>query len=156
MKKRAMTTYKTWTSAALIATCAIAANIARAAGAPANGAPAKSRIVVSRALPSLDGGHLHATGVEVTYPPAGKSSPHSHPCPVIGYVLAGAVRMQVKGEPEAIYKTGDSFYEAPNGVHQISENASSTEPAKFLAWFICDHDTPLSVPSSQSQTKGNE
>ena len=64
--------------------------------------------------------------------------------------------MQVKGEPEAIYKTGDSFYEAPNGVHQISENASSTEPAKFLAWFICDHDTPLSVPSSQSQTKGNE
>ena len=27
------------------------------------------------------------TTVEVTYPPGGFSTPHSHPCPVIGYVL---------------------------------------------------------------------
>ena len=111
-----------------------------------NSASTKVSTVFSRELPKLDGGHLAAKIVEVTYGPGGASSPHSHPCPVIGYVLEGAVRIQVKGEPEAIYKAGESFYEAPNGVHQVSANASDREPAKLLAYFICDHDTPLSVP----------
>ena len=51
----------------------------------------------SQALPQMDGSQLQVTTVEVTYPPGGSSTPHSHPCPVIGYVLKGAVRMQVKG-----------------------------------------------------------
>ena len=37
-----------------------------------------------------------------------------------------------------------------NGVHQVSANASSSEPAKLVAHFICDHDAPLSVSVSQS------
>jgi quercetin dioxygenase-like cupin family protein len=106
---------------------------------------ARTRIVFSHALPPLDPAHLQVTTVEVTYPPGGSSAPHSHPCPVIGYVLKGAVRMQVKGGSEAIYRPGDSFYEEPNGIHMVSQNASATEPATFLAYFICDHAGPLSV-----------
>jgi quercetin dioxygenase-like cupin family protein len=105
------------------------------------------RPVFTHALPPLDGGKLQAEIVEVTYGPGESSKQHSHPCAVIGYVIEGAVRMQVKGEPEATYKAGQSFYEAPNGVHAISANASKTERARFLAYFICDHDTPLTVPA---------
>jgi quercetin dioxygenase-like cupin family protein len=105
------------------------------------------RPVFTYALPALDGGKLKAQIVEVTYGPGESSQPHSHPCAVIGYVIEGAVRVQVKGEPEATYKAGQSFYEAPNGVHAISANASKTEPARFLAYFICDHETPLTVPA---------
>jgi quercetin dioxygenase-like cupin family protein len=114
---------------------------------------ARTRIVFSHALPALDPSHLQVTTVEVTYPPGGSSMPHSHPCPVIGYVLKGAVRMQVKGGAESIYRTGDSFYEEPNGIHMVSKNASATEPATFLAYFICDHAGPLSVkvPTNSSQ-----
>jgi quercetin dioxygenase-like cupin family protein len=93
----------------------------------------------------LDGGRLTAKVVEVTYGPGESSPRHSHPCAVIGYVIEGAVRMQVKGEPEFIYKTGQSFYEAPNGVHAVSANASKTKPARFLAYFTCDRETPLTV-----------
>lgn len=82
--------------------------------------------------------------VEVHYGPGESSPPHSHPCVVIGYVVEGALRTRVKGEPEAIYKPGETFYEAPNGVHVVSANASQTEPATFIAYFVCDHDTPLS------------
>ncbi len=53
--------------------------------------------------------------------------------------------MQVQGQSEMVYKAGQSFYEAPNGVHLVSANASTTEPAKFLAYLICDRDTPLSI-----------
>lgn len=104
----------------------------------------------SRSLPALDGKNLQMKVVEVTYGPGESSAAHSHPCPVVGYVLEGSVRMQVKGEQEAVYKPGDTFYEAPNGVHQVSANASQTEPAKFLAIFVCDHETPLTLPPVKS------
>jgi quercetin dioxygenase-like cupin family protein len=38
----------------------------------------------------------------------------------------------VKGQAEMIYKAGESFYEAPNGVHLVSANASSSEPPEFV------------------------
>ena len=105
----------------------------------------RARVVLAQALPKMDGEHLKATLVEVNYGPGESSEPHSHPCPVIGYVLAGALRTQVRGEKEAVYTAGESFYEPANGVHAVSANASQTEPAKLLAYFVCDHDAALSV-----------
>jgi quercetin dioxygenase-like cupin family protein len=103
----------------------------------------RARVALSQALPKLDGTHLKATVVEVHYGPGESSPPHSHPCAVIGYVVEGALRTRVKGEPEAIYKVGEAFYEAPHGVHLVSANASQTEAATFIAYFVCDHDTQL-------------
>jgi quercetin dioxygenase-like cupin family protein len=110
----------------------------------------RAHIVNSQPLPPMDGGHLKAVLVEVRYGPGEASSPHSHPCAVIGYVVEGSLRTQVKGEPEMIYKAGESFYEAPKGVHLVSANASSTEPAKLLAYLLCDRDLPLSVDVPQN------
>jgi quercetin dioxygenase-like cupin family protein len=123
--------------------------------APSSQTDARSRTVFSQALPRLDGSRLQVTTVEVTYPPGGSSAPHSHPCPVIGYVLKGAVRMQVKGGAPSIYKAGDSFYEAPNGIHLVSQNLSAKEPATFLAYFVCDHSTPLSVKVPAARSEGD-
>jgi quercetin dioxygenase-like cupin family protein len=121
-----------------------------------NNSSEQARIAFSHALPRLDGAHLKATIVEVTYRPGGSSPPHSHPCPVIGYVIEGALRTQVKGEAVAIYKAGQSFYEPPNGVHMVSANASDKAPVKFLAYFVCDHDTPLSVAPPGTAPSGGE
>jgi quercetin dioxygenase-like cupin family protein len=129
-----MTVWKKWAIATAAVLCAAVL-----------GRGQEARIVFTHALPVLDGRRLEAKIVEVTYKPGESSPQHSHPCAVIGYVLEGAVRMQVKGEPEAIYKPGQSFYEAPNGIHSVSANASKTERARFLAYFTCDHDTPLTV-----------
>jgi len=116
----------------------------------------RARVALSHALPKLNGEHLKATVVEVHYGPGESSPPHSHPCAVIGYVVEGALRTQVKGEPEAIYKAGESFYEAPNSVHLVSANASQTEAATFIAYFVCDHDTPLSSDMPESATPGGK
>lgn len=115
------------------------------------GTKERARVALSQALPKLDGTHLKATVVEVHYGPGESSPQHSHPCVVIGYVIEGALRTQVKGEPEAIYKSGETFYEAPNGVHIVSANASQTEPATFIAYFVCDHDEPLSTDGSETK-----
>jgi quercetin dioxygenase-like cupin family protein len=116
----------------------------------------RAHIVLAQALPKMDGQHLKATLVEVNYGPGESSEPHSHPCPVVGYVVAGALRTQVRGEQEAVYKAGESFYEAANGVHVVSANASQTEPAKLLAYFVCDHDAPLSVAATEAAGPGGK
>jgi quercetin dioxygenase-like cupin family protein len=99
----------------------------------------------------LNGEKLVVNVIEVTYGPGEASSPHSHPCPVIAYVAEGEIRSQVEGQPEAVYKAGDSFYEAPNGVHAVSANASPTKPAKLVAFFVCDHVAPLSAPAERTR-----
>lgn len=106
----------------------------------------RRRVAFARALPALDGAHLKVTLEEITYGPGESSFVHSHPCPVVGYVVSGAVRMQMKGKAEAIYRAGDSFYEAPHEVHVVAANASATEPVRFVAYFVCDHEEPLSAP----------
>jgi len=130
----------------------VAVHLAWSQAAP-NADPQKkdrARIVVSQSLPKLDGDHLKVVLVEVHYGPGEASSPHSHPCAVLGYVSEGTLRTQVKGEPERTYEAGQSFYEAPNGVHLVSANASSTKPAKLVAYLICDRDAPLSVDVLES------
>jgi len=151
-----------WKKLAAFAAVFLFASIANSDGRPAQQTSSPSgdetgrvaRTAFSQELPQLDGGHLKVTVVEVTYRPGGSSPAHSHPCPVIGYVVEGALRMHVQGQPETTYKAGESFYEAANGVHLVSANTSDKEPAKLIAYFVCDHETPLSVPVPQSKSSG--
>lgn len=105
----------------------------------------KDRVAISQSLPAMTGDSLNVTLVEVSYGPGGSSLPHSHPCPVIGYVVSGALSTQVAGEPQVTYHAGETFYEHPNSIHLVSGNASREDSVTFLAYFVCDHTAPLSA-----------
>jgi quercetin dioxygenase-like cupin family protein len=115
-------------------------------GTPANAPAAAPPAPFSHALDAMDGSHLKVTVVEVRYGPGESSKAHSHPCPVIGYILEGTYRTQVRGEAEAVYTAGQFFYEAANGAHVVSANASTDTPVRFLAYFTCDREGPLTKP----------
>lgn len=106
-----------------------------------------AREVVTHRVPPMDGTRLAMQVVEVSYAPGGWSESHRHPCPVVGYVLEGAVRMQLHGQAERIYRAGESFVETPADVHAVSANASDTVPARFLAFFTCDREGPRTMPA---------
>jgi glucose/arabinose dehydrogenase/quercetin dioxygenase-like cupin family protein len=110
-------------------------------------AGSSARQVATHRVPPMDGTALSMQVVEVSYAPGGWSESHRHPCPVVGYVLEGAVRMQLHGQPERIYRAGESFVETPADVHAVSANASETAPATFLAFFTCDREGPRSIPA---------
>lgn len=98
-------------------------------------------------IPNIQGKSIVTAVVE--YPPGAKSPSHHHASSafVYAYVLSGAVRSQVNEGPAQVYRTGESFTEAPGAHHAISENASDTEPARLLAVFILDTgDHPLTTP----------
>jgi hypothetical protein len=61
--------------------------------------------------------------------------------------------MQVKGQPERIFRRGDTFFETPSDVHLVSANASQDAPARFLAYFVCDRVTPLAVPATDAEKR---
>jgi quercetin dioxygenase-like cupin family protein len=54
--------------------------------------------------------------------------------------------MQVEGGKETTLGPGQTFYESPADIHSVSRNASATQPAKFLVFFVKDKGAPASVP----------
>lgn len=96
-------------------------------------------------LPDVEG--REAVVLEVEYPPGVASSSHRHNAHTFVYVLEGSVVMAVAGgEPQTLV-AGQTFYESPDDIHTVSRNASDTEPAKILVFFIKMKGAPASEPA---------
>ncbi len=95
-------------------------------------------LVYDHVLPNVPGKSIR--GVMVEYAPGGSSPAHTHPQSAFIYatVLEGAIRSQVNDGPIIVYKAGESFSEMPGDRHGVSENASTTQPARLLAVFVVD------------------
>jgi len=101
--------------------------------------------LIARDLIGVPGKEVTLETVE--YPPGGKSPPHRHHAQVFVYVLEGSLRMQVQGSPTETLGPGGTFYESPDDVHVVSENASQTKPAKFLVVMVKDKAPAAGGPS---------
>jgi quercetin dioxygenase-like cupin family protein len=120
----------------------LAALVSVALSAGAGGAAPSDAVVhplLTRDLISMPGKEV--TMETVIYAPGGKSPPHRHNAQVFVYGLEGSVRMQVQGSPAVTLGPGGTFYEGPDDVHVVSENASQTQPAKFLVVMVKDKAT---------------
>ncbi|MGE0131543.1 MAG: cupin domain-containing protein [Blastocatellales bacterium] len=82
----------------------------------------------------------------VEYAPGASSSKHRHNAQTFVYVLEGSIVMAVEGGKEVTLGPGQTFYESPDDVHSVSKNASATQPAKFLVFFVKEKGAPASVP----------
>jgi quercetin dioxygenase-like cupin family protein len=108
---------------------------------------ARVTLVYQHELPNVPGKSIKAVLVE--YGPGGHPEAHAHPASAFIYatVLNGAIQSQINGGPVTTYRAGESFSELPGDRHQVSANASKTEPAKLLAVFVVDtKDTKLTIP----------
>lgn len=82
----------------------------------------------------------------VEFAPGEVSAAHRHNAHTFVYVLEGSVVMQVQGGEAKTLTAGQTFYENPDDIHTVANNASDTEPAKILVFFIKDSDAPASLP----------
>lgn len=135
--------------AAAVVAVAVAPHMAAAGSAP----DATIEPAFQEPIPNIPGKSIVA--VVVHYPPGGKSPPHRHAPSafVTGYVLSGAIRSQVNSGKVKVFNVGDSWSETPGAHHDISENESSTEPARLLAIFVVDtNDSNLTVIDGSDKT----
>lgn len=95
-------------------------------------------------LPDVEGKTF--TSVIVSFPPHTRAAPHRHGSAFLYvYVLQGAVRSQLTGEPVRRYIEGQDWVEAPGSHHLLTENTSPTKPAKLLVIFISDTGAKLKI-----------
>jgi quercetin dioxygenase-like cupin family protein len=76
--------------------------------------------------------------ITVEYPPGGGDPVHRHDAHAFVYVLEGSIIMQVKGGKRLTLTQGQTYYEGPDDLHTVGQNASSTKPAKFLVLLVKD------------------
>ena len=81
----------------------------------------------------------------VDFAPGEVSQPHRHNADLFVYVLEGSVITQVKGGSPQTVHAGGVFYESPTDVHSVSRNASETQPAKLLVFYVKAKGTPPTV-----------
>ena len=85
--------------------------------------------------------------ITVEYAPGWSDPIHRHNAHAFVYVLEGSVVMQLKGGKEITLTPGQTFYEGPNDVHVVGQDASSTKPAKFLVFLVKNKGAPVLVPA---------
>jgi quercetin dioxygenase-like cupin family protein len=99
-------------------------------------------------LPNLTMDDWEVTVSYVDYAPGRVGAPHRHPGFVLAYVLEGAVIAKISGQGEEnTYTAGQMFYEQPGATHEVSKNASQTQPARLLAMIFAKKGSTLTTPA---------
>ena len=81
----------------------------------------------------------------VDFAPGEASQPHRHNADLFVYVLEGTVITQVEGDSPQTVHAGEVFFESPTDVHVVSRNASGTQSAKLLVFYVKTKGTPPTV-----------
>jgi quercetin dioxygenase-like cupin family protein len=99
--------------------------------------------LMTKALPDVPGkeGMIEI----VDFAPGEVSQPHRHNADVFVYVLEGSLITQVKGSSPLTVRAGDVFYESPTDIHTVSRNASETQPAKIVVFYVKAKGAPQTV-----------
>ena len=84
--------------------------------------------------------------ITIGHEPGGSAAIHRHKAHVFVYVPEGAIKMQVKNQPEVTLKAGQTFYETPKDIHVVGKNASVPESAMFLVFLIKKTVAPPVLP----------
>lgn len=100
--------------------------------------------LMSKDLADLKGKEVQMLIVD--YPPGAEDPIHRHDAQAFLYVLEGSIVMQVRGGKEVTLHPGQTFYEAPDDLHVVGRNASSTKPAKFLVFLVKGKGSPVFIP----------
>jgi quercetin dioxygenase-like cupin family protein len=142
MRRMDITRRDALTSLAVLAQALAASHTANAQAPAAAAAPP----VFVQALPNVNLDGWEVTVSHVDYPPGRVGTVHHHAGFVLAYVLQGAVITKVSGQgPERVYNTGQMFYEQPGATHEVSRNASQTEPARLLAMIFAKKGSTLTT-----------
>ncbi|RBB40978.1 cupin domain-containing protein [Burkholderia reimsis] len=139
-------TYATLRRAALGAWLAAAAALPPAA-AHAHDTGDTVHTIMQQAVPEAPG--KLAVVATVDYAPGQASEAHRHLGSVFAVVSKGEVLSQVNGGPLHRYRAGEGWYEAPGSRHQVSRNASATEPAQLVVFGLTGEHVPLTSPIDQ-------
>jgi len=81
------------------------------------------------------------------FAPGARENKHTHPGPLVGYVLEGTLTLEHEGRSTTSYRAGDVFYVEPGKVH-LGIN-SGDAPVKFVVTLVIEKGKPPSSPVAE-------
>jgi quercetin dioxygenase-like cupin family protein len=97
--------------------------------------------IVRKPLSSAALGKKQVTSVdvrEIVFQPKQQTGRHRHPCPVLGYIAEGTAVLEIEGQAQQQLPQGSAFHEPEGAVIARFDNASGTEPLKFIAYYLLE------------------
>ena len=89
-------------------------------------------------------GH-HGVTARVEIGPGVESGRHTHPGEEFGYVLEGALQLEIDGRAQQTFTPGDVFF-VPAGVVHNGRNTGSVKTT-FIGTYVVESGKPLSAPA---------
>jgi quercetin dioxygenase-like cupin family protein len=89
-------------------------------------------------LPSENPAVRLIKGARIKFAPGQPTGLHRHPISTVGVVTAGSFTLQLEGKPARLLKTGDGFFEPAGHTILKFDNASTSEPAEIVCFYLAD------------------
>lgn len=117
-------------------------------GSSANFQVAKETPLMTKELPDVPG--KEGLIERVVLSPGEMVPTHRHNADVFAYVLEGSIITQLMGDKPRTVHPGEVFYESPTDVHVETRNASTTQPATLLVFFVKKTGAPPTVAAGEA------
>jgi Cupin domain len=104
----------------------------------------KRELLLEEELPAVNPIVCLVKGARIKFAPGQPTGLHRHPVSTVGVVTAGSFNFQPEGKPARLLKTGDSFFEPAGHTILKFDNASASEPAEIVCFYLADtNERPL-------------
>jgi quercetin dioxygenase-like cupin family protein len=80
----------------------------------------------------------------IEIPVGGVSARHSHPGEDFGYLLEGAIVLQIDGYPPQTVKAGETFFTPRGRIHNARNIGTTT--ARAVDTYVIDKGKPVVIP----------
>jgi quercetin dioxygenase-like cupin family protein len=89
---------------------------------------------------------------EIILQPKQMTGLHRHPCPVVSYVVEGAIKFQIKGQKLQTIHAGQVCFEPAGAIIEHFDNASDRATAKFIPYYLLNGQKQLIEMLSEGDT----
>ena len=128
--------------ASMVAAALGATALALALAAPP--AAAQTQVLKERTTEISKGGEHEARMFVAEIAPGGAGQLHTHPAPVLVYVLEGTLTFEPDGQEPREYRSGQAYMEPTTLRHRV-RNRSTSERLRILVTQVADPNQPLHV-----------
>jgi len=98
----------------------------------------KREPLIEAKLPSSNPADGLVKGARIKFAPGQPTGLHRHPISTVGVVTKGSFEFQREGEEITVLQTGDAFFEPAGETISRFVNASDSEPAEIVCFYLAD------------------
>jgi quercetin dioxygenase-like cupin family protein len=95
-------------------------------------------ILLEATLPEVNPPVRMVKGARIRFAPGQPTGLHQHPMSTVGLVSEGSFNFQLEGGQARVLRKGDCFFEPAGRTILQFDNASASDPAEIICFYLTD------------------